>query len=328
MLNKKFTDEIISTNYQLSPLQGGTLGQVYLVSGIAEAVNKEKIPYRIVLKLQNKWERYSDSESWRREFDLYTSSFRSTFSDGFRLPICYYAIMNSTEDKYELWLEYIEGISGIDLTAEMCEKASLELGRYQGRMYTEKKNELSTLKNLSSKGLMKNTYLHYRSWPLVYCYIRSDDCEFPLHVQKMLIDLDEHADEIIDRIEALPLVLCHRDFWINNLFYTNGKFVVIDWDTAGWGYLGEDIASLIADETDINQMFELYQRCIPAYYNGFSEYTKGFSVDDHCVHELILLMFGYRLVEWYLHTENDEEKLKHVQTLLKLYEMKSLTELR
>ena len=42
----------------------------------------------------------------------------------------------------------------------------------------------------------------------------------------------------------------------------------MDWDTAGWGYLGEDMASLIADEADIEHMVEYYRRCIPAYYKA------------------------------------------------------------
>jgi thiamine kinase-like enzyme len=114
----------------------------------------------------------------------------------------------------------------------------------------------------------------------------------------MLIDVDERADEIINRIEKLPIVLCHRDFWVANLFNSDGKTIVIDWDTAGWGYLGEDMASLIADEADLERMVEYYRRCIPAYYKGFSEYADITQITDHCIYEMILLKFGYRLVEW------------------------------
>jgi hypothetical protein len=70
-------------------------------------------------------------------------------------------------------------------------------------------------------------------------------------------------------------------------------------------------------------MVEYYQRCVPAYYKGFSEYTDVSSIADHCVYELILLVFGYRLVEWYLHTEDNDEKTKQVRTLQKIYEMKT-----
>lgn len=322
-LSQLFKKDIISADYQTMSLQGGTVGNVYLVTGIAETAEVEKLPYRIVLKIQKKWDRYGDPGSWRREYDLYESDLGSTFRDTFRWPTCYHAEMNSEENEFQLWLEYIDGITGLDLTGDMYEEAALELGRYQGELYAEQPAVLQSLTNLSHSDLMKNTYLHYRSWPVVYDYIRSEDCEFPQHVRQMLIDIDEHADEIFARIEKLPLVLCHRDFWVTNLIYAEGKIVLIDWDTCGWGYLGEDLASLIADEADTDHMVEYYQRCVPAYYKGFSDHADVTTIANHCVYELILLVFGYRLVEWYLHTEEHDEKAKHVDTLQKIYEMKT-----
>jgi thiamine kinase-like enzyme len=323
-LSKQFKTDIISADYQTMPLQGGTVGNVHLVKGIAETADGEKLPYRTVIKIQKKWERYADPGSWRREYDLYVSGLGATFSDAFRWPTCYHAEINAEENEFQLWLEYIDGVTGLDLTGDMYEQAALELGRYQGKLYAEKPAVLQNLTNLSHADFMKNTYLHYRSWPVVYDYIRSEDCEFPQHMRQMLIDIDEHADEILARIEQLPLVLCHRDFWVTNLIYSNGKIVLIDWDTSGWGYLGEDLASLIADEADVDHMVEYYQRCVPAYYKGFSEYADISPIADHCVYELILLVFGYRLVEWYLHTEDDDGKTKRVHTLQKIFEMKTI----
>lgn len=323
VLGRCFKRDIISADFLTTSLQGGTVGNVHLVSGIAETTDGEKLPYQIVLKIQKKWERYNDPNSWRREYDLYSSDLGATFSDALRWPTCYHAEMNTQEDEFQLWLEYIDGVTGLNLTGEMYEQAALELGRFQGKLYAKQPIVLQNLTNLSHVDLMKNTYLHYRSWPVVYDYIRSEDCKFPQHIRQMLIDIDEHADEILARIEKLPVVLCHRDFWITNLIYADGKIALIDWDTSGWGYLGEDLASLIADEADIDHMVEYYQRCVPAYYKGFSEYADAPPVADHCVYEMILLVFGYRLVEGYLHTEHDDEKTKLIHTLQKIYEMKA-----
>ncbi|GIP47895.1 hypothetical protein J53TS2_14860 [Paenibacillus sp. J53TS2] len=323
VLSEQFKREIISADYQTMPLKGGTVGNVYLVTGVAETVDGEELPYRIVLKIQKKWERYGDPGSWRREYDLYASDLETTFPDAFRWPTCYYAEMNAEGSEFQLWLDYIDGVSGLDLTGDMYEQAALDLGRYQGKLYAEQPAMLQSLTNLSHADFMKNTYLHYRAWPVVYNYIRSEDCELPQHVRQMLIDIDEHADEIIARIEKLPLVLCHRDFWVANLIFADGKITLIDWDTSGWGYLGEDIASLIADEADIDHMVEYYQRCVPAYYKGFAEYVDVASIVDDCVYEMILFLFGYRLVDWVLHTEDENEKMKHVETLQKIYEMKA-----
>ena len=322
-LSQRFKTDIISADCHTMPLQGGTVGNVNLVTGIAETADGEKLPYHIVQKIQKKWERYGDPCSWRREYDLYASDLEATFSDTFCWSTCYHAEMNAEENEFELWLEYIDGVTGLDLTGDMYEQAAMELGRYQGKLYAEQPVVLESLTNLSHADFMKNTYLHYRSWPVVYDYIRSEDCEFPQHVRQMLIDIDEHSDEILARIEKLPLVLCHRDFWVTNLIYANGKIVLIDWDTSGWGYLGEDLASLIADEADIDHMVEYYQRCVPAYYEGFKEYADISPIADHCVYELILLVFGYRLVEGYLHKEDDDDKKNCVHTLQKIYEMKS-----
>ncbi len=323
VLSRKFKKDIVSADYQTVPLRGGTVGNVSLVTGLAETANGQQWPYRIVLKIQKKWERYGDPGSWRREFDLYSSDLGSSFSDTFRWPACYHAEINAEENEWELWLEYIDGVTGLGLTIDMYEQAALELGRYQGKLYADRPAVLQSLANLSHADFMKNRYRHYRSWPIVYDYIRSEECEFPPHVRQMLVDIDERADEIFARIERLPLVLCHRDFWMTNLIYADGMIAIIDWDTSGWGYLGEDLASLIADEADIDHMVEYYRRCVPAYYQGFSEYADVSSIADPCVYEMILLVFGYRLVEGYLHADDDDEKTKYIRTLRKIYEMKT-----
>ncbi|NQX48846.1 aminoglycoside phosphotransferase family protein [Paenibacillus tritici] len=323
-LSQLFKTTITSADSQTVQLHGGTLGNVRLVTGTAETADGEHLPYRIVLKIQKKWERYNDPDSWRREYDLYASGLGATFSHTFRWPVCYYSEINTDEDECQLWLEYIDGVSGLDLTAEMYEQAALELGRYQGKLYAGQPAVLQSLTNLSHADLMKNTYLHYRSWPVVYDYIRSEECEFPQHLRQMLIDIDDQSDDIFARIEQLPLVLCHRDFWVTNLICEGETIALIDWDTSGWGYLGEDIASLIADEADPDLMAEYYQRCIPAYYQGFSEYIEAPPITGHCVYEFILLVFGYRLVEAYIHTEDDNQKTECLRKLQKIFELKDL----
>lgn len=329
-LNKMLGTKIIHVEFQTEQLHGGTVGDVQLVTGNAKTTDGTDIRYKIILKVQMKWERYGDPDSWRREYDFYTSNLGSLFSESFRWPECYHAEMNGEENETQIWMEYIDGISGLNLTGDMYERAAEELGRFQGRLYAEQPAFLQSLANLSKMDYMKKFYLHYRSWNRVYDYVRSEDCEIPEHLCKMLIDIDESADEIFNRIEKLPVVLCHRDFWVTNILYLNARIVVIDWDTAGWGYLGEDMASLIADEADIEHMVDYYRRCIPAYYKGFSEYANISHIADNFVYEMILLMFGYRLVEWYMnaisqapHQDQVDESSMYLSTLQKIYEMKN-----
>ena len=320
VLSKMLGAGIKHADYKTRQLHGGTLGNVQLVTGIAEATDGKKLPYDVVLKKQRKWERYSDPDSWRREYDLYTSDLGQLFNDSFRWPECYHAEMNG--DEFQIWMEYISGTSGLNLTCEMYERAARELGLFQGKLYVEHPDILQSLTNLSKVDYMKNFYLHYRSWNEVYDYIRSNDCPIPKHLCDMIIHIDEHSDEIFNRISKLPIVLCHRDFWVANIFDYNGKIALIDWDTAGWGYMGEDIASLIADEADVNYMVENYHRCVRAYYAGFSEYADISHIFEHCIYEMILLMFGYRLVEGCKFSETSDEKTLCLDMLQKIYEMK------
>lgn len=257
-LTKMLGAKIVEVDFHSEQLHGGTVGDVYLVTGNAKAADDVKLPYKIVLKTQEKWERHNDPDSWRREYDFYTSNFGELFSETFRWPECYHAEMDEAETETQIWMEYIDGVSGLDLTGEMYERAAKELGRFQGKLYAEQPVFLQELTNLSKVDYMKNFYLRYRSWRRVYDYIRSDDCEIPKHLCNMLIEIDENAEEILGRIEKLPIVLCHRDFWVENIFHSDGKTLLLDWDTAGWGYMGEDLASLIADEADVEQMVEFY----------------------------------------------------------------------
>ena len=321
-LSNMLNQTIIRADYNLKALQGGTIGRVHLVTGLAETADGEKQPYKMVWKTQKKFERYGDPDSWRREYDLYVSDFKQVFSDSFRSPECYHAEIIG--DEIQLWMEHINGVSGLNLTPAMVEHIAEQLGRFQGRLYAERPRILHNQPNLSKVEYMKNYYLRYRSWPVLYDYIRSDECEIPKHLCDMLINFDTDADEIFNRIEQLPIVLCHRDFWVENIFYSDGKLVLIDWDTAGWGYMGEDIASLIADEADISHMVDYYQKCIPAYYRGFSQYADISSNSKHCIHELILAMFGYRLVEWFKFEESPKDRSTHLHTLQKIYEMKDI----
>jgi len=318
VLSKMLNKPIKRAEYEKTKLQGGTVGNVWFISGTADGQ-----PFKLVLKVQKKWERYGDPLSWRREYDFYMSNFSAVFNDSLKWPNCYRVEMLD-ENKYALWLEYIDGVSGIDLTNDMMEQAALELGRLQGRLYALNPEKLREFSNLSEKSFMKNYYLHYRSWHVVYDYIRSEKCELPLHLRQMMIDIDENEADIFNRLEKLPVVLCHRDFWVTNIIYSDGKIGLIDWDTAGWGYFGEDMSSLIADENDINKMHENYRRCIPAYYKGFSEYADVSYITDNCVYELILLMFGYRMIESFIFAETIEAKVLMVDTLQKVYELSAL----
>ena len=313
----------VVTIYQVQSLQNGTVGDVRLITGFMDTAAGSGLPFRVVQKTQSKWERPGDPGSWRREYDLYRSGLDALFDHALRWPACYHAEMNDAQDETRIWTEYIDGASGYDLTPDMLEGAAYALGRFQGRLYAGQPDIPGRLTNLSSSSLMKDRWQNIRSWQQLRDYIRSDGSGLPAHLRHMLTEAEAGAEGIWQRIEKLPIVLCHRDFWVTNIFSAGGSTILIDWDTAGWGRMGEDIASLIADEADVRQMPEYYRRCVPAYYKGFSEYADVSHITDHCIRDMMLMNFGFRLAAWHMTAETAEEKTLQADTLQMIYEIRN-----
>ena len=320
-LRAMFGAEASITGCQTQPLKGGTVGQVRLITGQADSAAAGRRPFSLVQKTQQKWERPGDPDSWRREYDLYRSGLSDLFDDTLCWPNCLYADMNDDQDQTRIWMEYIEGPAGYALTPDMLERAAHALGRFQGRLYAGQPDILGRLTNLSDITLMKNRWQNIRSWQQLRDYIRSDGSGLPAHLRHMLTEAEANAEAIWRRIDRLPVVLCHRDFWVTNIFSAGGSTVLIDWDTAGWGRMGEDIASLIADEADVRQMPEYYRRCVPAYYRGFSEYADVSHITDHCIRDMMLMNFGFRLAAWHMTAETAESKVLQADTLQMIYEI-------
>lgn len=352
--------EVIRASFNESELQGGTLGDVRLVEGVAETVNGDSLPYKVVWKKQRKWERPGDPLSWRREYDLYRSDFGTICSEVLRWPICYHTEMNEAEDEIQIWMEYAEGASGKALTIDMLERAAYEIGRLQGRIYANP-DAVGKLANFGDTGYLRRDYEQWHTLShnleahlseyseltneqkqqlrdgkvrlregesFEYTYLRTDYCHIPQHLKQMIYDIDDNLDALFEGIARLPVVLCHRDYWLENIIYNEGKIRFIDWDTSGWGYLGEDLASLIADDYDFDRFEEFCERFIPAYYKGVGEYMDVSAIasggERNFIKEMILLKFGYRQVQNYIFAEEDEEedRIEAVKALQKIYEMK------
>jgi len=308
--------EILRADAAWRQLQGGDVGDVRLIEGLAQTADGEELPYRLVLKTQKKWERYADPASWRREYDLYQSALDGVFTERLRWPKCYLAEFRDHETR--LWLEYIEGTSGNALTADTLERAAEELGRFQGGLCAMNFHPES-ITNLNDTDSLQNGYRWSGPGSAEHTFVRSEDCPIPEPLRRMLIHMDEEASAWFERLQKLPVVLCHKDFWLENIFCTDGACVLIDWDTAGWGFLGEDIASLIADDTDAERFHEYYNRFIPAYYRGVAEKMDVSGIRDDCILEMILLKFGYRFVHRYMRSQSQTAKQYQIRALEMLH---------
>ena len=348
ILSKMLGTEIASASHNVTELQGGTVGDVQLIEGIAETAVDDKYPYKIVLKTQEKWERFGDPDSWRREYDLYISGLDEILPDTIRWPKCYHAEING--DEIQIWMKYVDGASGNDLTPEMLEQAAFELGRFQGMLHSQPEL-LQNISNLSDTRYLRRDYeqwhtqaysfeqiISYGSLPeyrkqalrdgrlkllegksFEYSFLRSEVCDIPQHLKQMIFDIDDNMENLFKEIASLPIVLCHRDFWIENVIYDNGKIRLIDWDTVGWGYLGEDLASLVSDDIDYDYFETLCERLIPAYYRGIAEYMDISGVGNKFIREMILLKSGYRKVQGCLFAETVDDRDEMVRELQKIY---------
>ena len=230
-----------------------------------------------------------------------------------------------------IWIEYIDGVSGDDLTMDMMEQAAAGLGRFQGRLYKEKPWEVHSISCLTQIEAVKNYYTAYRTHARKYNYIRSEDCEIPKHLRQMFIDNDNELEEIYFN-NAMPVVLCHRNFWVENIIYSNGEITAIDWDGAGWGYIGEDIIEFITDKVSrkyINlgrQYFEeFYRRLVNAYLKGFKEYADIAASDSAYIWKMFVIRTGYGIMtDRYMDAQSAARKTLIIKMLERIYEMKDI----
>jgi hypothetical protein len=307
-----------SVSYQSKPLQGGTLGDVRLITGNAQTNDGRALPFRLMQKTQKRWDRPGDPASWRREYDLVQTEFDRCFTDSFRWPRCYHAEIGENENR--LWMEYAEGVSGANLTLDHLELAANELGRFQGRCHVRAET-LARIACLGDEGVPRREFAQWSPDTLEYRILRSADCVLPERLQQLIIGTQERSDAIYDTLRDLPRVLCHRDYWAENIFVQNGKVAVINWDCAGLGAVGEDIASLIADETDAAQIGTYCRRLVPAYYAGLSEHMALPPIDSIPIRDMIVLKFGYRFLQQVMFSESPEPK---AQAILALEEIAAL----
>jgi hypothetical protein len=353
-LSRQFSKQIVKAEQQEKSLQGGTLGDVHLISGVAETTDGEKLPFAVVHKKQKKWERFGDPLSWRREIDLYEAGFDAYFRGDLRGPACYHAKMNADETEMALWMEYIGGVSGTELTTAMLEKAAYLWGRFQGE-HACSTDALRSLPCLNDEGFMERQFEAWHTQSFSYDYLITEEChmpehlkqklksgevklipgksfeyaclradcfDVPPHIRDMLAELDERRREIFAEMKTYPTVLCHGDFWSENIFYADGKITLIDWDTAHGGFPGEDVASLLVDDMPVEEFEENIHRLIPAYQSGLVEAGFASPPPAKLILTMILLTFGYRILQKHIF-EGDPWGLAALE---KLYEIGGMIE--
>ncbi len=174
-----------------------------------------------------------------------------------------------------LWLELVEGATGLDVTIADLAGAAHQLGRSQGQADQPVDPWLSEgyirgygASKPADYGLLTDaaTWRH----PLVARNWSAD-------LQVALRDLHWNRGWYHQLLDRLPGAVCHLDVWPNNLVVRpNGSAAFLDWSFTGHGALGEDIANLVPDAVldllvpavDID---ELERAVFEAYVDGLHE---------------------------------------------------------
>ena len=323
VLTKMLGVDIINADCQDAQLylQGGMSG-VRLITGEAETIDGEKLPYKVILKVQERRRPPSDPDSWTREYKIYASDFykNEIFDEKVRMLKCYHAEFSN--DSYSLWLEYADGVTKKALTLNNLEYIAEKFGRFQGRLCSQP--ELLKYTDCLYEGGFVEKYYAYQS-SVDYGYLCSEQCDLPNHLKQMLLDADNNRETIFRKFKQFPSVLYHGDFYISNIILKNDEVILIDWgDGAGWGYIGEDIANLIVDNIDIKYFNEYYRRIVPAYLKGLSEYMDTSGIDGLYFQKMIIIRSGYDFLREYRHAQSPEVKNEQITALQQIYDMKKI----
>ena len=247
--------------WQCQPIQGGTVGQVYRLKGKGRIhphdssvdTRCELIPWSLILKVQKQWARNGDPECWRREMLLYRSGLFDEHPSSLTVPRCL-SLVERKPDEIWLWLEEVTGQTGTQMSLEDYGLAARHLAHLQGRYLMDR--SLPSYPWLSTRRWVANTVSNWGTGALPWLQSHrpesSSDRVFPSEVIHGLLHLWAERDEFLDQLDTVPRTLCHRDFNAANLFVRGGageggQTTAIDWDCAGIGTIGEDIADLVGE---------------------------------------------------------------------------------
>lgn len=344
VLNIEQNAEININSYKINKFKEGTQGEVYLIRGECLYLHNEcekKLNWDVVLKIQKKWNRFGDPESWKREFLMYYNEIFSNMPKNFRVPKCLEMKVENRE--VWLWLEFIKGISGSELTAEDYGVIAKVLGEYQGKQSREIGDKI-------------HPWMSSRYWYSIILAMWGGDAVLYLDEEKnnaayreldfstidTLYDLWNNRDAVLDIMNKLPRTLCHRDCTPANVFISkkNNKesvIALIDWDCSGIGVLGEDIADLLGEaltfyEIELDKASELMDILYLNYIDGLRE--ADCEIDKETVrlgHTMcFVLHWGFRVYCRLKDTEDKEMKDRYMNILRfvcqKAEEVKELVE--
>lgn len=305
-LTAMFDKTVCDADFEVELLNGGTVGEVNKIYGTAVMENSSH-PFELVLKIQRKWERHGDPGCWRREFEIYKSGLCYEIPDCIKIPKCY--LLEEDEDITYMWMQYVTGLIGCDqLHSDELSLAAERLGFFQAYYHLNGDKNLPYIR--SYPALESSFDLWYGKIPN---RLKENISGFPDALREILRQYAEKAEDArySDSLKSLPVTLCHGDVHHDNIFLSetdHGYFDVylIDWDSAGFGYMGEDAVDVLMEafiysDRDVSLIHDFRKIIIQSYCSGAKKGGVELDLPDSLVREIFVYAWGFRIAALYLY---------------------------
>lgn len=293
-LSNKWKSIVEDADYEVIELQGGTVGDVVRIEGRA-AMEGEERPFAVVLKTQRQWNRHGDPGCWRREYEIYKNGLDKEIGDFILLPKCY--LLEERENETRIWMEHIEGATGSEaLNVEELSLAARGLGAYQTRFH---ENGARTLLYLRGYPAVVSSYDLW--WPRIKEAFSVPVEGFPEALRHVINEYGARGQKLLISFEPLRRTLCQGDVHHDNLYYVkDGNIFLIDWDSAGYGYMGEDAIDVLMEafvysDRDVVLLPEYRRRILTAYQEGARGQGVEVTLSDAQAKDLFALSWGFRI---------------------------------
>ncbi len=216
-------------------------------------------------------------DNGRREFEAYMSGFLDDLAPGIRAPRSFGALLEP-DGRITLWLEEIHHKGSRPLDEKSLLTAARNLGGLGGRWYGRELAEpwlfSDWIERHAQSGAVDGGLATLRRrHPHAVARLRGR-----LALAEQLILGQARLREIL---EALPQTLCHHDAVGANVFSTDGRTVLIDWESVGPGPVGADLASLLfasvrRGDASVSVVVRIVEDALHAYAEGL--WTEGADV--------------------------------------------------
>ena len=303
--------------YSTEVLQGGTVGDVVKVSGTAET-NAAACPFAMVVKTQRKWDRFGDPDCWRREYAIYRHGLADRLPRTIRLPKC--CLLEEETEGTRIWMEHIQGKTGNEqLHAAELALAAERLGTFQAEFSRSGPRDLPYLRPFPAARSSFDLW-----WGRMRKPLQTPINGFPEDLRHALSESAARAEALLRSLDALPVTLCQGDVHHDNLIFKETargpEVYLIDWDSAGYGRMGEDAVDLLMEafvysSRDVSLLPDFRRRILQGYCAGVQKGGVPFEMEDALVRNVFVLAWGFRIADLYLYYKDEKPKARCVDLL-------------